>query len=86
MLQKASGVLAWIRNCEASRTGAGAVTILLYSGLRPQLECCVWMRELGFYSLEKRWLKGDLVTLEVPERRVQPVRAGLFSQITSDRK
>lgn len=41
------------------------------------------LKELGLISLEKRSLRGDLISLQLHERRLQGV--GLFSQVTNDR-
>ncbi|KAJ7400846.1 hypothetical protein BTVI_101595 [Pitangus sulphuratus] len=68
--KKANGILARIGNSVASRTRE--VIVPLYSALRRATRLVKglehksyeeWLRELGLFSLEKRRLGGDLITL-----------------------
>ena len=44
-----------------------------------------WLVELVGLSLEKRRLRGDLITPQLPERRGWPGGVSLFSQVTAGR-
>ncbi|KAJ7396904.1 hypothetical protein BTVI_140132 [Pitangus sulphuratus] len=50
------------------------------------LSCENWLRELGLFSLKKRWLRGDLIeAFQYLKGAYKKAERGFFTRVCSDR-